>query len=101
MEIIENKLHRILRNADDEQLIEVVKAANFDNIDILDSDADTFDETKIPIKHDHGRYLLLNNDEVVVQKDRVKDLLSFKDWQKIFKKLTDKSLIETLKTFEN
>ena len=101
MEMIEKKLHRILRNADDEQLIEVVKVVNFDNIDILDSDADTFDETEIPVKHDRGRYLLLNADEVIVQKDRVKDLLSFKDWQKIFKKLTDESLIETLKTFED
>jgi hypothetical protein len=103
MKIEPSDLSKILTNADDEQLILVVKTAAEPNVDILDNESDTIedDEPVINNNPDDGRFSLLIGNIVKNQSDYVKDLLTLGQWKTLFEDLTDESLIETLRTFTN
>lgn len=102
MKTIDKGLHNILENADDEQLILLIKTTAKPNIDVFDNESDTIDENQdyeLKINPDNGRFALLEGMTIKNQKDRVKNLLRFEEWKDLFNNVSDQGLIDTLNTF--
>lgn len=101
------KIKKIIENADDEQLVTLIKETSETNIDIFDNDSDTLEENEPLINNNPevGRYALLSGYTVINQADKVKNLLTLPQWTNLFNilinKIKDQSLIETLNTFLN
>lgn len=101
------KITDIVNNADNEQLILLIKEAAEPNIDVFDNESDTLEENEPLINNnpENGRFSLLNGSTVVEQNDNVRNLLSITNWSKLFDNLInnvkDQGLIETLDSFSN